>query len=199
MKSNEEALTEVATEKLYAQYAKNVFSKSALVNRVLNLEIPDSVKISLIQSAQSQQQIESVNEIVNNMAGSSQGRQVRDLRIVQTIDWLEVGKAMRDCTEKRTTSTESKPIHGETFVYFIESETSGLVKIGKSVNPASRFSAIRTMSPDKLVLIGAIPESEHSESELHTKFAHLRKHGEWFEDCAELREFLETLQLAEIN
>jgi hypothetical protein len=37
-------------------------------------------------------------------------------------------------------------------------------------------------------LLGSFPGTTFFEGMLHSKFAHLRRHGEWFEDTPELRE-----------
>lgn len=55
-------------------------------------------------------------------------------------------------------------------VYFIYCEPAGAVKIGVSVDVASRFSALQTGNPYKLSLVGCIPGSYSEESVLHKFF-----------------------------
>lgn len=74
-------------------------------------------------------------------------------------------------------------------VYFIAG--AGLIKIGISTNLQSRFRAIRNSSPVSVDLLGSCPGTTLSEGLLHQKFAHLRRHGEWFEDAPELRAEIE--------
>jgi hypothetical protein len=74
-------------------------------------------------------------------------------------------------------------------VYFIAG--AGLIKIGISTNITSRFRSIRNSSPVPLELLGSFPGTTMYEGWLHRKFAHLRRHGEWFEDAAELRDEIE--------
>lgn len=76
------------------------------------------------------------------------------------------------------------------FVYFIESPTNNLVKIGVTDDPDHRFKTIRTMSPVPINLRGVIIGNKETESKLHARFAHLRSHGEWFRLDAELTAFI---------
>lgn len=67
-------------------------------------------------------------------------------------------------------------------VYFLKSKETGLTKIGKSKDIASRFSQIKTMSSAHLELYHIIETNHESllEKRLHQRFASKRKHGEWF-------------------
>jgi hypothetical protein len=71
-------------------------------------------------------------------------------------------------------------------VYFLAG--GGLIKIGCSTQLDKRVRAIRNSSPIPVELIGHMQGGSFVEGWLHLQFAHLRRHGEWFEDCAELRE-----------
>ena len=186
----EEKLQKCSTAQLTTQLLKNSLSRSLLVDRVLGLDIPDVMKISLIKSATSANGIEHAAEMVLDMeGGDGVGRY---WKITELIDWSSVESALRDT--RQTPGDHDQDQGSESHVYFIESESAGLIKIGRSVNPVSRFNAIRTMSPDKLVLLGSAPETVCSESELHKKFAKHRRHGEWFEDVPEIRDLIaETL------
>ncbi len=73
-------------------------------------------------------------------------------------------------------------------MYFIAG--AGLIKIGISTNIKSRFRAIRNSSPVPLELLGVTPGGTFKEGRAHQRFLQLRRHGEWFEDCPELREFI---------
>lgn len=182
-----EDLQKYSTEQLLTQLLKNSLAKSSLVDRVLRLDVPDVVKVSLIKSATSADGIERTDALVSDMEGADGSD--RQWALIELINWSSVESALRGSGEKP--SDRRQDLDAESQVYFIESETTGLIKIGRSVNPASRFNAIRTMSPDKLALLGSIPESVCSESELHKRFAKHRKHGEWFEDVPEIRELIE--------
>lgn len=185
----EEELQRCPTEKLFTQLLKNSLSRSLLVDHILELNLPDAMKITLIRSATSADGIERTAEMVFDMEGDGAGRY---WKIAESIDWSSVESALRRKDE--APGDHGREQGSESHVYFIESESAGLIKIGRSVDPVSRFNAIRTMSPDKLVLLGSVPETVCSESELHKKFAKHRRHGEWFEDVPEIRDLIaETL------
>jgi len=74
----------------------------------------------------------------------------------------------------------------ESYVYFIRADTTGLIKIGVTHNPRKRLTALNTASPDGLTALGLIKGDRVQEQALHLRFAHYRKHGEWFEPGAEL-------------
>lgn len=177
----------ISTQLLIEQLIKNAVRRSVLVDRIANLDLPDNSKIQLIKQATSGQQINLVRELVDGLDESPDTlAQVTEL-VLGHIPWELI--TLGDRKEEASTPSSAR----ESKVYFIESETAGLIKIGRSVNPDSRFNAIRTMSPDKLVLLGYLPEEVATENELHKKFAHLRMHGEWFEAAPELRKAIEKL------
>lgn len=67
-------------------------------------------------------------------------------------------------------------------IYIAEQVGGRLVKIGWTTGcPKRRVQSLQTGSPKKLRLVGTIPaESAEDEKRLHTQFADLRVHGEWF-------------------
>lgn len=83
--------------------------------------------------------------------------------------------------------------HGEAeqlggFVYFIQEE-GGAIKIGSSDSPQNRLMELQTANPRKLSLLGKI-RGGYREKEIHARFVHLRRSGEWFEATDELLEFI---------
>lgn len=76
-------------------------------------------------------------------------------------------------------------------VYFLAG--AGLIKIGYSAKPQARICAIRGASPVPLELIGMHKAGRLFEGLMHGRFAGLRRHGEWFEDTAELRAFIDDV------
>lgn len=72
--------------------------------------------------------------------------------------------------------------------YILQAET-GMIKIGRSANPAGRVAELQNSSPVPLNLLGIIDEDV--ERKLHQQFAHLRSHGEWFQPLEPLRKFIE--------
>jgi phage regulator Rha-like protein len=77
-------------------------------------------------------------------------------------------------------SANFKPQAGH--VYVIESRDSGIVKIGKSINPKERISTITNMAGGAGQFYFSPLVRNHSaiESALHKHFCELRTKGEWF-------------------
>ena len=80
---------------------------------------------------------------------------------------------------------------GTMAIYFI-SVNGEYVKIGHAKKPKSRLVDLQVSSPYDLTLLGAIDGSVDDEKELHRKFLHLHKRGEWFKLEAELIRFIES-------
>lgn len=77
------------------------------------------------------------------------------------------------------------------WVYFLR-DPNKRIKIGISANPHQRMKGMRTDNPEKLELLGVIPNAtEETERAMHLKFAHLRLSGEWFRECEELLSYIE--------
>lgn len=93
-------------------------------------------------------------------------------------------------TEENIGPVRSRPTTG--VVYFIEA--AGLIKIGSTSNMASRFRGIRGSSPVPVNLIGVIPGGNPLEGILHARFSEHRRHGEWFDDCPAIRDYIKAMQ-----
>lgn len=78
------------------------------------------------------------------------------------------------------------------YVYFIQGESTKLIKIGKANDPIERLKGLQTGSPDKLVLLGVIPctSVQVQEVALHEDFQAFKVHGEWFSPSPELLEYI---------
>ena len=76
-------------------------------------------------------------------------------------------------------------------VYFIAG--GGLVKIGRSNNVRSRYSAIRSSSPVPVQLVALFPANPVIEAFLHTRFGKLHHHGEWFKDNGEIAKYVSRM------
>lgn len=83
------------------------------------------------------------------------------------------------------------PDSKQEFIYFLA--YVDVVKIGFTNSLNSRISSIRMMSPVPLALLGAIPGDRHKEQEIHQRFAHLRRHGEWFSLTDDLKRYLDRI------
>ncbi len=77
------------------------------------------------------------------------------------------------------------------WVYFIEAIGAGVIKIGISQNPEARLRSLQTASPTPLRLIVAVYGTANLERRLHRKFSPMRRNGEWFADCQEIRAEIE--------
>lgn len=79
------------------------------------------------------------------------------------------------------------------YVYFVQEENDGPIKIGWAANPIKRLSSMQSGNPRKLQLLGAIKTRRRSlERELHEKFSIDRLSGEWFSPSAALIHFIES-------
>ncbi|MES3028464.1 MAG: GIY-YIG nuclease family protein [Pseudomonadota bacterium] len=78
------------------------------------------------------------------------------------------------------------------FVYFVQAEALGLVKIGATACAATRFRSMHTDSPDKLSLLGVIrcDEARALEARLHVYFRKDRSHREWFRPSERLLRYI---------
>lgn len=74
-------------------------------------------------------------------------------------------------------------------IYLIEN-TNGMVKIGCSADPWKRCHTIASSSPYPVTVIAQWPGSHAEERELHSRFAGLHAHREWFRVEGPLAEFV---------
>jgi hypothetical protein len=81
---------------------------------------------------------------------------------------------------------------GRGWVYFIQAEGNGLIKIGwTDQHPETRLTGLRTMSPVRLMPLGVLRRRDRvGERNTHLRFVHLRQHGEWFEPGRDLLDFI---------
>jgi|SRR6056300_268762 predicted GIY-YIG superfamily endonuclease len=69
------------------------------------------------------------------------------------------------------------------YLYIIQSDKTGSLKIGRSKNPERRLKQLQTGSPYKLKLIFAAESKGHMEKPLHERLKRFkeRRRGEWFD------------------
>lgn len=80
----------------------------------------------------------------------------------------------------------------ETFLYVARvSGTVTPVKIGRSINVATRLRGMQTPAPMELLV--SVPEWAVSEAQAHTRFAGQRSHGEWFHFSDEMAQWIADL------
>jgi hypothetical protein len=68
----------------------------------------------------------------------------------------------------------------EGFIYFIQGEYGGAIKIGYSKDPARRLTDLQTGYPDTLKILLLIPGDNKMEYALHKELEGSRLKGEWF-------------------
>ena len=83
-----------------------------------------------------------------------------------------------------------RPAH-RAVIYFVQGDTH--VKIGRTTNLTVRLTALQAASPVPLRLLATLTEGATDEATLHRRFAHLRVHGEWFQQTAELQAFVDAV------
>lgn len=80
-----------------------------------------------------------------------------------------------------------------TWLYAIQADEDGPVKIGKTVNPADRIKTLQTGNPTELRGLAAWRAMECEEEQLHCEFAYAHVRGEWFEPVPELLALVDVL------
>lgn len=80
----------------------------------------------------------------------------------------------------------------DSYVYFMQAEGSGLIKIGYSTDPRKRLAQLATMSPEPIHLVAVHPGDRTLEQALHARFRQHRARGEWFYPNPELIALINT-------
>jgi uncharacterized protein YutD len=80
------------------------------------------------------------------------------------------------------------------FVYFIQGENGGAIKIGYSKDPEVRLKTLQTSYPDILKVLCLIPGNANTESKYHKAFEHLKLNGEWYKPDKEIFDEIEKLK-----
>tara|TARA_B100001094_G_C18024945_1_gene717072 strand:- start:500 stop:787 length:288 start_codon:yes stop_codon:yes gene_type:complete len=65
-------------------------------------------------------------------------------------------------------------------LYFIQSDKTGMIKIGRSLNPQKRLKQLQTGNPNNLKIIYVFKKQGHLETYLHQYLDKWRCKGEWF-------------------
>lgn len=77
------------------------------------------------------------------------------------------------------------------YVYFIQAEDSGLIKIGRAADPIRRLAAMQTGSAEPLRILRTIRAADDKalERDMHRRFSNCRVRGEWFHPSSALATF----------
>ena len=90
-----------------------------------------------------------------------------------------------DVTHDFTVAVEGRehgtmPTAGDGIVYVVGAPKSSVVKIGTTINLATRVSGIQTGNPLLVLARWTCPGNAELETYLHRRFDHIRMQGEWF-------------------
>lgn len=175
-------------ELVFESLMRNALRRTLMIERILKAGFDDSFALELVRSSNTSDGLDFVENILDSRGCATD--EVLEKVYSEAIDWEAVGKSLLKPDQE--VNPDAKQKNGQSFAYFIESGMTGLIKIGRSVDPENRLKSLQTASPDKLTLLKVIPEQVVSESELHERFAHLRRQGEWFEAAEEIQEFIKA-------
>mgnify|MGYP005822983873 CR=1 FL=1 len=75
-------------------------------------------------------------------------------------------------------------------VYFLRSQRTGLIKIGRTSYYRTRFRDLCREHDERLEELGTVSEDDWAEKHLHVIFKSIRVVNEWFEDSPKLRAFI---------
>lgn len=84
-------------------------------------------------------------------------------------------------------------------VYFIQQGTTGPIKIGHSLDPASRLASLQTAHHERLRILFTEPGGRDDEAALHERFARCRISGEWFEPTEEVLSYIRTWRMVDLH
>lgn len=77
-------------------------------------------------------------------------------------------------------------------VYFMKSQATGLIKIGRTCSLGSRLNSIKQASGSEVDLLGSFAGGNREEKVVHGMFSHLRVIGEWFRPDQELTDYIRS-------
>ena len=70
------------------------------------------------------------------------------------------------------------------YLYIIQSDFTGMIKIGRSKDPIKRLKQLQTGNPNMLKLIAYFKDQGWKEKFIHENLSRYRLKGEWFSyDC----------------
>lgn len=81
------------------------------------------------------------------------------------------------------------------FIYFVQGENGGPIKIGYATDVADRIISLQTGYPDNLKLLLAFPGNHQYEKQLHKQFSKFQLRGEWFKPEDELLKQIKYMDL----
>ncbi|MDG2063869.1 MAG: GIY-YIG nuclease family protein [SAR324 cluster bacterium] len=103
-------------------------------------------------------------------------KEFRDFKNKKTRDKTQPTKLPSPPEEPKPEETKSK----EGFVYYIQEEMEGNIKIGWSEDPIKRLQQHQTSNSRELRMLVYVKGSPDYEKEIHRKFQTSKTTGEWF-------------------
>jgi hypothetical protein len=88
-------------------------------------------------------------------------------------------------------------VAGECWVYFVQAEAGGPIKIGLTTNPDRRLAVLQTSSPLKLRYTRLLEGDRKREQRYHDRWRRHRLWGEWFEAVDGLARFAHAVPASE--
>ena len=82
--------------------------------------------------------------------------------------------------------------------YIIEYPGTNLIKVGQAKYFVDRFAQLKTGSPVDPQVVCVFQGAEH-ERKFHTKFKHLRHHGEFYYYTQEIRDYIQSSELVKFR
>ena len=76
-------------------------------------------------------------------------------------------------------------------IYFVQSLDK--IKVGFTNNITHRMKGLRSANPHGVILIGTVEGNKNHEKKIHTVLKDNNVIGEWFRDCAEVREYIDKI------
>ncbi len=81
----------------------------------------------------------------------------------------------------------------ELYVYFIQADGDGPVRIGSSRDPHKTLDSLQGMNHRPITLLAALPIGGTTAEELHLRFHAHRMHSLWFHPAAPVMEYIRSL------
>lgn len=114
------------------------------------------------------------------------------IRTERLIWWVEKQLIPVSDREKATEPENTRKRRRQSYVYFLQAEGDGLIKIGRTINPDKRVRELQTLAPSPLKLLALVEGGKDREREIHEMFVDARSHGEWFEPTPQLLRFIQN-------
>lgn len=105
--------------------------------------------------------------------------------------WKKGDPRWQDYWKRRNEAEKAEKIHQELylsmdkkksdgFIYFIQGECGGAIKIGYAKNVSTRLKGLQTGYPDMLKILKVISGNQAKEDLIHDELSGYRLNGEWF-------------------